>query len=131
MKREREKHITRLHIILFFFVLIVGLIVFFVVKGKINNSSVMYNEYEKEIVQASKNYYKINDLDLDEGYEKKVDITTLYEDGLLYNEKKKKKCKGYSIIYNEGSFSSDDPEISYTAYIKCGNKYKTGGYDQY
>ena len=131
MKREREKHITRLHIILFFLVLTIGLVTFFIIKNKIDNSDQIYVEYEKEIVQASKNYYQINDLEIEEGFEKKVNIKKLYESGLLYNEDIIKKCKGYSIIYNEGSFSSDEEVITHTPFIKCGNKYKTRGYEQY
>ncbi len=131
MKREREKHITRLHIILFFFVLIVGVVSFLVIKSKLSNRTEIYKEYEKEIVDASKNYYQINDIEIEEGYEKKVNIKKLYEGGLLYNEDILKKCDGFAIIYNEGSFSSDEEDITYTAYIKCGNKYKTSGYDQY
>ena len=131
MKREREKHITRLHLIVFSFFVIVGLISFFVIKAKLSNSTKIYKEYEDEIVKASENYYRINDIDLEENYEKKVNIKKLYDEGLIYSEDLIKKCKGYSLIVNEGSFSSDEPDITHTAYIKCGNKYMTSGYEAY
>ena len=131
MKREREKHITRLHLIVFSFFVIVGLISFFVIKAKLSNSTKIYKEYEDEIVKASENYYRINDIDLEENYEKKVNIKKLYDEGLIYSEDLIKKCKGYSLIVNEGSFSSDEPDITHTAYIKCGKKYMTSGYEAY
>ncbi len=131
MKREREKHITRLHLILFSLFLIAGLTTFIIIRSKINNSTQIYKAYEEEIVKASQNYYKINDIELEENYEKKVNITKLYDEGLLYSEDLIKNCKGYSLIVNEGSFSSDEPDITHTAYIKCGKKYMTSGYEQY
>ena len=62
MKREREKHITRLHIILFFLVIIIGLTTFFIVKGKLNNRTEKYKKFEEDIVTASKIYYKLKEM---------------------------------------------------------------------
>ena len=83
MKREREKKITRLHIILFFLVVITGSIIFFVIRSKVNVSDETYKEYEKEIKEASMNYYNIHNIDLEVGYSKIVNIKKLYDDVFL------------------------------------------------
>lgn len=130
MKREREKKITRLHIILFFLVVITGSIIFFVIRSKVNVSDETYKEYEKEIKEASMNYYNIHNIDLEVGYSKRVNIKKLYDDGFLMTEEIIKKCNGYAAITNDGSFEGENDEIFYEAYIKCGNKYKTKGYEE-
>ena len=130
MKREREKHITRLHLILFGFVVVVGLIVFFAVKAKINNSSDKYKEWETIIVESGKNYYDIHDIDIEIGYYKRININKLYDEGLLAEEDIIKKCNGYVEINNEGDFSGEDDYITFNAYITCGKKYTTVGYEK-
>ncbi|MBO6195811.1 MAG: hypothetical protein J6O56_05685 [Bacilli bacterium] len=130
MKREREKHITRLHIILFFIVLIGGLITFFVIRHKISSSSLIYKEYENEIVEASENYYQIKDIEIEEGGYKKVNINKLYDDGLISNEDIIKKCKGYSLMEYDIDMYTDEYVVTHTAYITCGKKYTTKGYEQ-
>ena len=130
MKREREKKITRLHIILFFLVVITGSIIFFVIRSKVNVSDETYKEYEKEIKEASMNYYNIHNIDLEVGYSKRININKLYDDGFLMTEEIIKKCNGYASITNDGSFEGEDDEIYYEAYIKCGKKYKTKGYEE-
>ena len=130
MKRERGKKITRLHIILFFLVVITGSIIFFVIRSKVNVSDETYKEYEKEIKEASMNYYNIHNIDLEVGYSKRININKLYDDGFLMTEEIIKKCNGYASITNDGSFEGEDDEIYYEAYIKCGNKYKTKGYEE-
>lgn len=130
MKKERVKHITRLHIILFFLVIIIGLIIYIVVKIKLNNSDVKYKKFEKEIVTASEIYYSINDIELENGYEKRININKLNKTGLLQNDLLK-KCKGYVVISSEKDIYTDEYEIIHRPYIKCGNKYTTINYSEY
>ena len=131
MKREREKKITRLHLILFGLVLIIGMTTFFAIRHQITADANKYIEYEEEIVEASKYYYEMHNLELEEGYTKRVNITKLFDEGILFNEDIIKKCKGYSLIQNEGSFEDEAETITHEAFITCGKKYTTKGYEKY
>lgn len=128
MKREREKHITRLHIILFCLVVIAGVIVYTVIKFKINNSVVKYQELEKEVATAGELYFKINSIKLEDGYEKKINIKTLYNNHFLQNELVK-KCKGYDLATSEKD--GNKYSVNHMGYIKCGNKYESINYYEY
>ena len=130
MKREREKHITRLHIILFFLVLIIGFSVYFGVKSSIKNSSQKYKTLENDIVTATKIYYKINQIDLEDGYEKRINIKKLKEQGLLQNELSD-SCKGYALVISDKDIYTGEYDITYEPYIKCSNKYTTANYSDY
>jgi uncharacterized ion transporter superfamily protein YfcC len=127
MKREREKHITRLHIILFFLVVIIGLTTFFIVRGKINKRTDKYKKFEKDIVTASKIYYKLNDITVKDGYEKRINIKKIAKEGLIQNELID-ECKGYVILSSERDMYTDEYEIEHRAYIKCGKNYTTVNY---
>lgn len=127
MKREREKHITRLHIILFFLVLIIGFSTFFIVKGKMNQRTEKYKKFEKDIVTASKIYYKLNDITVKDGYEKRINIKKIAKEGLIQNELID-ECKGYVILSSERDMYTDEYEIEHRAYIKCGKNYTTVNY---
>ena len=126
MKREREKHITRLHIILFCLVVIAGLTTFFVLKYRSAEELKEYKEFEKELVTATKNYYKLNKVKIKEGFEIRIEMDTLIKQKFLSNDLTK-ECKGYTIIGNvktlEGNY-----ELEYTGYIKCGDKYMSDNY---
>lgn len=119
MKREREKHITRLHIILFFLVLIIGLSVFFIVRNQLNNRTDKYKKFESDIVTASKIYYKLKEMKIKDGYEKRINIKAINNEGLIQNELIN-KCKGYVIMSSEKDIYTDKYEIEHRAYIKCG-----------
>lgn len=129
MKRERKKHITRLHIILFFLVIIIGLIVFFVVKN-IMTSDKKYKEFEQVIKDASQIYYKINKLDLAEDEEEYINIKKLDEQGLLSDNTLISKCKGYVIVSNELDYELDKYKLIYRPYIDCGKKYSSINYQE-
>ena len=127
MKREREKHITRLHIILFFLVVIIGLTTFFIVRGKINKRTDKYKTFEKDIVTASKIYYKLKNIKVKDGYEKRVNIKKIAKEGLIQNELIE-DCKGYVIMSSERDMYTDEYEIEHRAYIKCGKNYTAVDY---
>ena len=129
MKREREKHITRLHIILFCLAVIAGLTVFFVIKHNKEQELANYKNFEKELVTATKNYYKINKSTIKEGYEMRVDLDTLIKQKFISNDLTK-ECKGYTVIGNNKTLEGDY-ELEYVAYIKCGNKYVSDNYSAY
>lgn len=128
MKREREKHITRLHIILFFLVLIIGIIIYSIIRVKMSNSVVKYQEFEKEVATAGELYFKIKGIKLEDGYEKKINIKTLYNNHYLQNDLVK-KCRGYDLATSERD--GDDYVIVHMGYIKCGNKYSSINYYEY
>ena len=127
MKREREKHITRLHIILFFLTIIIGLTVFFIIKGALLSED-KYLAFEKSLEDASKIYYRINKLDLEENTEVFVDIEKLDEQGLVVENNLIEKCVGYVKISNEMNYSKGKYGIRHRANIKCGDKYITSTY---
>lgn len=128
MKRKREKHITRLHIILFFLVIIVGLSIYIGISIKISKDISKYKSYEERIVKASKKYYKINQLSITDGYEKRLNINKLIDQGLVDSIE---ECKGYVLITSERDLYTDEYKIEHRAYIKCGNKYTTINYSEY
>lgn len=129
MKREREKHITRLHLILFLLVVIIAGIVIISVKRSISNSVIKYEELEKEVVKASKTYFKIENITIKDGYEKKINISVLKNRNYIQNDLIN-KCKGFVIINRQKNID-DEFENYYSAYIKCGSKYTSAGYDLY
>lgn len=130
MKREREKHITRLHIILFFLVIIIGVSIYIGVNIGKNKNIDNYKEFEKELVNASELYYKLNNIELEDGFEKKVNIKKLDEQGLIQNELIT-KCKGYVIMSSERDIYSEEYIIEHIAYIKCGKRYTSVNYSEY
>lgn len=128
MKREREKHITRLHIILFFLVVIIGVSTYIGISIKINSDVSKYKSYEERLVKASKKYYKINQLSISDGYEKRLNINKLINQGLVDSID---ECKGYVLITSEKDLYTDEYEIEHRAYISCGKKYTTVNYSEY
>lgn len=129
MRREREKHITRLHIILFFLTIIVGVSLFFITKNFLTSNK-KYIEFEQVIKDAGKIYYKINDISVNEDEEEAVDINTLNNEGLLSDNTLIKKCKGYLMISNEYDYEKDKYRIYYKPYISCGKKYTSINYQE-
>ena len=128
MKREREKHITRLHIILFLLIVGAGLTVFFIVKHNKETELIGYKKFESELVNATKNYYKLNKPNIKEDYELRIDMNTLINQNFLSNDISN-ECKGYTIIANNKTLEGDY-ELEYTAYIKCGDKYVSDNYSE-
>ena len=130
MKREREKHITRLHIILFFLFVITGISIYIGVSVHIDKNVTKYKNLETELVTASKLYYKINQMNVADGYEKRLNIKKIVEQGLVQNDLVD-KCKGYVMITSERDIYTEEYEIVHRAYIKCGDKYTTTNYSEY
>lgn len=130
MKREREKHITRLHIILFFLVIITGVSIYLGITIKMNNDTTKYKEFESELVTASKIYYRLNQMSVSDGDEKRINMKKLVNQGLIQNDLTS-KCKGYVLITSERDIYTDEYELIHRAYIKCDNRYTTVNYSEY
>lgn len=111
-------------------IVIVIVIVVIVIKVAGNNSVTKYKDFEKELSIAAENYYDIKNMSLDDGEEKKISISELKKMNLVYNEYLN-KCTGYVIISSEEDISTEEYEITYRPYIKCGNKYMTANYSEY
>lgn len=126
MKREREKHITRLHIIIFCLVVIAGLTVYFVVKNNKSKEILEYKNLEQDLVKATQDYYKLYDPIIKEGHTIIIEMKTLVKENLISNELTS-QCDGYTEISNNKTLDGDY-EIEYTAYISCGNKYVSDNY---
>ena len=95
-----------------------------------NIHTLVYKDFEKELVTGAQNYYVIKNLDIDDGEEKKITLKTLSDSNLVYSDLKD-KCSGYVIITNEEDFSTEKYKLNYNAYIKCGRKYMTANYSEY
>ncbi len=95
-----------------------------------SNSVERYKEFEEELESNAENYLNIKNLELEEGEERKVTLSSLKKQGLVTN-KLAEKCTGYVIISNEINIENDQYELIYNSYIKCKNKYTTNNYSQY
>ena len=126
---EEKYFLTRGKLILFLFALIVIIIVVIIVKNIGGNSSEEYEEFESELIAAAENYAVINDIEIEDGEEKRITLKQLDKMNLVYNNLKD-KCSGYVIISSEKDISTDEYEIYYRPYIKC-PKYMTVNYSEY
>ena len=89
-------------------------------------NTLTYETLENRVVTALKDYeIKYYGGSLDSG-ELIVKISTLQSEKILDDliDKSANKCTGYGKIV-----SANDTE-TYTAYIKCGNDYRTTGYEE-
>ncbi len=127
--KKREKHITRLHIILFFLVLIIGLSIFFGIRVKSKNSSKEYKKYESRMIDGAKNYVQIEGLTLEEGEEERIELKVLMNKHLVYDIPS--ECKGYVLVNYEENYETEELEMQYSAYLKCGKKYTSVNYSEY
>lgn len=127
MKREREKHITRLHIILFFLVIITGVIVLIAVKSGGSKKVARYQKLEKDLNTATRYYYGNKEKEIEKGRRKIITMKTIVDNGYLQDEITS-KCDGYTIISNYRDLDNKY-SIEYESYIKCGDSYQTDGYE--
>lgn len=95
-----------------------------------NKSDDKYKLFENELVTGAQNYFIIKNMDIDEGEEKRINMSDLAKNNLIYNDLKD-KCNGYVLVSNEKDIPTDDYNIEYRAYIKCGNRYMTVNYSEY
>ena len=126
--REREKKITRLHIILFVLAIIVVSVV--VVTIRYNNYKTVekYKKLEKDLNIAAKYYYKDKASELAKGQQVIISMKTIIDNGYLQDELTK-KCDGYTIIGNYRGLNGKF-ELGYLSYIKCGNSYETYNFEE-
>lgn len=127
---KEKKFLTRGTVLLMIILVVVILIIFISFKIVKNSSVKKYNTFEDELVSAAENYYAIKDIEIDDGEEKKITIKELSKMNLVYNELAS-KCDGYVIIASEEDISTEEYEIVYRPYIKCGKKYMTANYSEY
>lgn len=127
---KEKKILTRGMVLLFGIVILFILIIFISFKILKNSSIKKYHAFENELAVAAENYYEIKNVDIDEGEELKITMKQLLNMNLVYNELVN-KCSGYVIIDNEENISTEEYEIIYRPYIKCGKKYITANYSEY
>ena len=154
MKREREKKITRLHLILFALVVTTIIIVVTTVMTSGNKKIERYKKLEKDLNTATIYYYgskmaqvmnevqedkikedemafeqgrKVQEEELEKGRMKVIKMQTIIDNGYLQDEITS-KCKGYTIVSNYRI--AGEYEISYESYIKCGNAYVTPDFEE-
>lgn len=127
---EKTSWLTRGKVILIasIILLIVLIIVIFnIVK---NSSTKKYKDFEDEIKIEAENYYQIKNMSLEEGEEKKITLSELKKQNLISNDLKD-KCDGYAIVSSDRDIYTDEYNIVYSAYIKCGSRYSTLNYSEY
>lgn len=87
-------------------------------------TSTSHNNLENKIILASEKYFQKHQLNLNINDKYKVNLKTLMDENLLEEITYKGiSCSGYGLITNNNNV------IEYDAYIKCGTKYKTKGYE--
>ncbi len=125
--REREKHITRLHIILFVLVVTIAIVVIVTVKSSGAKKLARYKKLEKDFKTATVYYYGKKADQIEEYGYRIITMDTLIENGYLQDDITN-ECVGYTIITNfkndEGNF-----KVEYEPYIKCGDSYTTVDYE--
>lgn len=127
MKREREKKITRLHLILFALVVTTIIVVVTTVMTSGNKKIERYKKLEKDLNTATIYYYGSKEEELEKGRMKVIKMQTIIDNGYLQDEITS-KCKGYTIVSNYRI--AGEYEISYESYIKCGNTYVTPDFEE-
>ena len=126
--REREKHITRLHIILFALVVIIAFAVLITIYINKNIKIKRYKKLEKDLYTASVYYYSDKEDNIGKGELKVITMNTIIKHGYLQDELTA-KCKGYTLVSNY-KYPSGKYKIQYESFIKCGDSYKTGGFEE-
>lgn len=126
VQREREKHITRLHLILIGLVLTAGIITLIVVSVKKNEKIARYKKLESDLTTATKYYIKNNKIDIAKGARVIIKMQTVVENGYLQDELTE-SCKGYTVV--ENALVGNKYKIIYDSYIKCGKAYMTKEYE--
>ena len=115
-------------LIILFILLIAGIIIG--ISTSKSNSIEEYKNFENQLESMASKYYEIKGLDLDEGEEIKIELSSLDKQIPITNDLKN-KCDGYIIIANELNIEKDEYELTYNSYIKCGRKYITNNYSEY
>lgn len=127
---EEKYFLTRGKTILFGLIILAVIIVIIIIKSTQSNSNKKYYDFETELKNAAENYVIITNLSIDEGEEIRISKKKLINHNLIYNELKD-KCSGYVMISNEKNLSTEEYELTYIPYIKCGDKYITQNYSEY
>lgn len=128
MKREREKHITRLHIILFALVVIGVTTTLIIINVKKNQKLARYTKLENDLKTATVYYVENNNIEVEKGTRRIIKMKTITDSGYLQDEMTK-DCEGYTII-NNARVLDGKYELGFDPYIKCGDSYKTNGFEE-
>lgn len=127
---EEKYFLTRGKAILAGLILIIFMVILIAIKTGGKNSEAKYKDFENELKVAAENYVDITEVEIDDGEEKRLwmkDILKVYST----DNELKDKCNGYVIMSSDKDISTEEYEITYRAYIKCGKKYITKSYSEY
>ena len=128
IKREREKKITRLQLILFFLVVITAIVVIVIVNNNGDKKVEKYKKLEKDLTTATIYYYGNKANKIEKGGFKIITMDEIVKKGYLQGDITK-ECKGYTAILNIKNLDGDY-EINYYSYIKCGKTYMTENFNE-
>lgn len=83
-----------------------------------------YTTLEKKVIESSKQYIKIKNIDVNDTFSYIITVKQLQEEKLLDDLRDNfSRCTGYSVV------ESDGKKLVYNSYIKCGSNYKTKEYN--
>ena len=115
-------------LIIFVILLIVGIIIG--VNVSKSSSIEEYKTFESQLESIARNYYQMQELELEDGEERKITLSSL-DKKIPVTNSLKNKCEAYVIVSNELNIENKEYEILYNAYINCGRKYTTNNYSEY
>lgn len=127
---EEKYFLTRGKAILAGLILIIFMVILIAIKTGGKNAEAKYKDFENELKVAAENYVDITEVEIDDGEEKRLKMKDILKVYSTDNELKD-KCSGYVIMSSDKDISTEEYEITYRAYIKCGNKYITSNYSEY
>ncbi len=127
---EEKYFLTRGKAILAGLILLAVIIVFIVIKVGGATSVQKYKDFENELKNAAESYYDINSVDIEDGEIRRLSMKEVLKAYSTDNELKD-RCVGYVVISSEKDIASEDYNIVFRPYIKCGRKYITSNYSEY
>lgn len=127
---EKTSMLTRGKVILIISIILVIVLVV-VVFNIVKNSTInKYKDFEEEIKIEAENYFAIKNMELEDGEEIRISLSDLKKQKLISNDLQN-KCDGYAIVSSDRDIYTDEYDIVYNAYIKCGRIYSTPNYSEY
>ncbi len=111
---------------LILFVAVMGIIIIFNIlhNDRIEDN---YEDFEDALEVATERYISLKNYDLSSNISSII-IEDLVKENLINNDLTN-KCEGYVLIQKERDYDDYDYEYDYDAYIKCGDKYESKGYN--
>lgn len=122
---SKIKQITRGQVLLVLLIILIISGTYFGIHLAANNSVDEYKNFENDLVLAAQSYIELEEITIMEDSEEVVYLRDIKQS--ISNDLKE-KCTGYVYVSNQENIETEEYELIYEPYIKCGNKYTTPGY---